>query len=233
MWGTIIGIGASLLGANQQSNAATSAANTQAASTDRAVAENARQYDTTRADYAPYRAVGLNALGQLQSELNTQPTAAEVMNDPGYQFGLNQGQMALDRKFSAAGGRVSGAAMKAAARYGTDYATTGYGATYQRKQDRLNRLAALANVGQTATGSSAAAGAATAGANASLYSAQGNASGAAQMAQGNIWGGAINQIGAAGQKWATTKSGGVTNGALAAANMSSDPLGALISSQEW
>jgi hypothetical protein len=154
----------------------------------------------TRADYAPYREAGYKALGQYQTEINTPITAADVMQDPGYQFGLTQGQLALDRKTAAMGGRVSGAALKSAARYGTDYASTGYNAAYQRGQDRLNRLAALANIGQTATGGSAAAGATAANSISNLISSQGNASAAGQVAQGNIWGNAANQLGAlAGQ----------------------------------
>jgi hypothetical protein len=43
-----------------------------------------------------------------------------------------------------------------------------------------------------------------AGANSNLISAQGNASGSASLAQGNIWNSAVNQLGAAGQKWANT-----------------------------
>ncbi len=138
-----------------------------------------------------------------ESELGGMPTSAEVMAEPGYQFGLQQGQQALDRKAAAAGGRVSGAALKAASEYGTNYATTGYNAAYQRRQDRLNRLAALAGIGQSATGNSAQAGASSANAISGLVSAQGNASGAAQLAQGNIWGNAVNQLGAIGQKWAS------------------------------
>jgi hypothetical protein len=187
-----------------QSNAASDAAGTQAASTAASIAEQRRQYDLTRSDYTPYREAGVKALGQLQTDINGAPTAAEVMSDPGYQFGLSQGQQAIDRKTAAAGGRVSGAALKAAAQYGTDYATTGYNSAWQRRGDRLNRLATLAGVGQTSTGASAAAGAATAGANSNLISAQGNAAGSAQLAQGNIWGNTVNQLGAVGQKWANT-----------------------------
>jgi len=189
-------------GALISSSATRSASSQQADATAASQGENARQYDLTRRDYAPYREAGVKALGQLQGEMNTMPTSAEVMSDPGYQFGLKQGQQALDRKAAAAGGRVSGAALKAASEYGTNYATTGYNAAYQRRQDRLNRLAALAGVGQSATGSSAAAGSAMAGANANLLTSQGNASGAATLAQGNIWGNAVNQLGAIGQRWA-------------------------------
>lgn len=118
------------------------------------------------------------------------------MSDPGYQFGLDQGQRALSRRIAASGGRVSGAALKAADQYATNYATTGYGAAYQRRQDRMNRLAALAGIGQTATAGGAAAGSNSANQISNLISSQGNASGGAQLAQGNIWGNAVNQIGA-------------------------------------
>ena len=197
-WVAGAAVGAALIG----SSSARSAASAQSDSTAAATGENARQFDLTRSDYAPYREAGVKALGQLQTDINGAPTAAEVMSDPGYQFGLQQGQQALDRKAAAAGGRVSGAALKAASEYGTNYATTGYNAAYQRRQDRLNRLAALAGVGQSATNGSATAGTAAANANANLISSQGNATGAAALAQGNIWGNAANQLGAIGSRWA-------------------------------
>lgn len=196
--------GSAIVGGVLQSNAAGRAASKQAASTDRATEEQGRQYDQTREDYAPYREAGKKALGQYETEINAPVTSADVMSDPGYQFGLSQGQLGLDRKAAAAGGRVSGAALKSAAEYANNYATTGYNAAYQRRQDRLNRLASLANIGQTATGGSAAAGAAKSNAISSLISSQGDASAAASMAQGNIWGNAVNQIGAVASKWAST-----------------------------
>lgn len=199
----LIGAGGALLGGAMASRGASKAADTQAQSSAEAIAEQRRQYDLTRGDYTPYRETGVRALGQLETEINAPVTAADAMSDPGYQFGLQQGQQALDRKAAAGGGRVSGASLKSASEYATNYATTGYTAAYQRRQDRLNRLAALANIGQTSTNGSAAAGASSSNAISNLMSAQGNAAGAAQLAQGNIWGNAINQIGAAGQKWAS------------------------------
>lgn len=196
--------GSAIVGGVLQSNAAGRAASKQAASTDRATEEQGRQYDQTREDYAPYREAGKKALGQYETEINAPVTSADVMSDPGYQFGLSQGQLGLDRKAAAAGGRVSGAALKSAAEYANNYATTGYNAAYQRRQDRLNRLASLANIGQTATGGSAAAGAAKSNAISSLISSQGDASAAASMAQGNIWGNTVNQLGAIASKWAST-----------------------------
>ena len=202
----IISAGASIVGSLIGSDSASDAADQQSQSSAAAIAEQRRQYDLTRSDYAPYRAAGVDALGRYQSEINGNTTAQDALNEPGYQFGLQQGQLGLDRKAAASGGRVSGAALKAASEYATNYATTGYNAAYQRRQDRLNRLAALADVGQTATGGSAAAGTASSNAISNLTTAQGNASGAASLAQGNIWGNAVNQLGAAATKWATTPS---------------------------
>jgi hypothetical protein len=214
------------------------AVDTQAASTAAGIGEQQRQYDLTRGDLLsqqernrqdqkPWLDAGKTALGSLSAGIDTgQPSfnfdASKVQLDPGYQFGLQQGQLGIDRKTAAAGGRISGAALKAADKFGTDYATTGYAGAYNRqygaatdtynrantaRSDRLNRLAALAGIGQTsaqqvgANGLATAQGLASAGQNTAnqisgLTTAQGNASAAGQLAQGNIWSGAGNQIAA-------------------------------------
>jgi hypothetical protein len=194
---------ATVAGGLLQSNSANKAVDAQQAATDAAIAEQRRQYDLTRADYAPYREAGTNALTQLQTGINTPTTAADVMQDPGYQFGLDQGQQAIDRKIAASGGRVSGASIKAASQYGTNYATTGYGAADSRRNERLNRLAALAGIGQTATAGTNALNQNSTNNTSNLVSSQGNATGAANLAQGNIWANSLNQLGAIGQRWAT------------------------------
>ena len=200
-WGFIIGAGASLLGGMMGADATENAAAQQADASRAATEEQKRQYDLTREDYAPYRAAGVQALGQLQSAIGKQPSAAEVMSDPGYQFGQDQGQQALDRKYAAAGGRMSGAAMKAASQFNTNYATTKYNDAYQRSQDRLNRLASLAGLGQTATSGSAAAGTSSANAISGILQNQGETSAAATMAGGNIWGNTANSIGALASRY--------------------------------
>lgn len=278
MFGEILSFAGGLLG----SSAAGDAADAQAAATAASIAEQRRQFDLTRGDYAPYRAIGTNALRRLgafygmddstqaqpglgaglteeqirailtpqyttpardasyggegpegggmyvpgspasvrQAELDaavqqwqgTQATPATapktyddelsrpLQMDPGYQFGMQQGQQAIDRKTSAAGGRVSGASLKAAARFGTDYATTGYNSAYQRRQDTLNRLASLAGIGQSATGASAQAGQNSTNAITQAMQSQGDASGAASLARGSIWQNALNQAGASLQR---------------------------------
>lgn len=193
---TLIPAAATVVGSLISSNGASDAAQTQSDATNAGIGEQRRQFDLTREDYAPYREAGKRGLAQYETEINAPVTAADVMQDPGYQFGLTQGQTALDRKIAAMGGRVSGAALKAAARYGTDYASTGYNAAYQRRQDRLNRLAALAGIGQSATGSSAQAGMNMANNVSGMLTAQGDATAASQLARGNIWGNTANKIAA-------------------------------------
>ena len=205
-WIAVAVAGSTIVSGVMQSNAAGDAADAQAQSSADSIAEQRRQFDLTRSDYAPYREAGTAALGKLGGEIDKPVTSSDVMSDPGYQFGLSQGQLGLDRKAAAVGGRVSGAALKSASEYATNYATTGYNAAYQRRQDRLNRLAALANIGQTATNGSAAAGSQSANAISGIISSQGDATAASRLAQGNIWGNTANQLGAAAQKWAQPSS---------------------------
>lgn len=176
------------------------AANKQAEGTDKALNEQARQFDITQANQAPYLEAGKKALSQFAAENDTPLDTSTIQMDLGYQFGLQQGQQAIDRQTAAAGGRISGAALKAAAQYGTNYATTGYSAAYgrakQTRDDRLARLASLANIGQISTNNMSSVGQQNASANSALMVAAGNNAGAATMAQGNIWGNAGNQLAA-------------------------------------
>lgn len=196
-------LGSAVLGAASTRSASRRAASAQS----QAMAAQERQYQQQREDSEPWRREGANALTQLVGENGRPVTAEEVMQDPGYQFGLTQGQRALDRQFSRSGGRVSGASLMAAQRYGTDYAGTGYNAAYQRRNDRLNRLAAIAGIGQTATNASAAAGAQSANAISGLLMQGGQDQAAGRMAQGNIWGNALGDLAAMNlrrqqQQWA-------------------------------
>lgn len=215
----VVGAGAATIGgALINSNAAGKAADQQAQGTADSLAESRRQYDQNRADYARYRQEGEKALGTFASENDTPLDRSQVQLDPGYQFGLDQGQQAINRQTSAAGGRISGAALKAAAQYGTDYATSGYSAAYSRanqaRSDRLNRLAALAQIGQTSTQNVSALGAQTTASNNALTQAAANNAGAATLAQGNIWGNAGNQIAALyGRNAGGNPAQGITEGA--------------------
>lgn len=125
------------------------------------------------------------------------PTSDEVMATPGYQFGLDQGQNALNRKLTAGGMNYSGAALKAASRYGTDYATTKYNDAFNNlqssNQQAYNQLAGVAGIGQASANNTASAGqqfGAQAGAN---ITGAANAQAANALQQGNTFNNALNQ----------------------------------------
>lgn len=195
------------------SNGAKKAANTQAqAATDsnaaalqaqrESIAFQQKQADQARADNEPWRVAGANALSQLAASKDF--TGADLQNEPGYQFGLNQGMKGLTNSAAARGGLLSGAALKAASQYNQDYAGTKYDAAFGRDAINKNRLASLAGVGQTAASSNASS-AMQLGANAgSTINATGNTiaqnalgvgnvRASSYLAQGNALTGALNQ----------------------------------------
>jgi hypothetical protein len=80
---------------------------------------------------------------------------ADFTADPGYAFRLSEGQKALDRSAAARGGLISGAALKAAGRYGQDMASQEFTNAFNRYQtnrsNQLNPLQSLMGAGQSAT----------------------------------------------------------------------------------
>lgn len=102
---------------------------------------------------------GLRDLGDVTSSeygsLLKNFTGDDLQNEPGYQFGLSEGEKALGRRASAAGGYFSGAALKAAQRYGQDYAGTKYGEAFNRDAANKNRIYSMLS-GTSGTGLNAA-----------------------------------------------------------------------------
>jgi hypothetical protein len=145
--------GSALLG----SLATNRAAKTQAEAAQQGIDAQQRMYEQTRADQEPWRQAGMTALNQLVPlATNYQKFGMDqFQQDPGYQFRLNEGLKALDRQAAARGGLISGNAMKAASRYGQDYASNEYTNAFNRYQTernaQLNPLQSLAGVGQSAT----------------------------------------------------------------------------------
>lgn len=127
-------VASSLFGAKS----AKSAASTQAASADRATDLQREMFEKQLELQQPWQEAGVNALARMRS--------GDVMGsmDPSYKFRLGEGLKALERSAAARGGLISGGALKAAQRYGQDFASQEYGNAY-------NRLAAMAGIGQTAT----------------------------------------------------------------------------------
>lgn len=145
---------------------------------------------------------GLGAQGQGYLLRNF--TGEDLENEPGFKFGLQQGQRALDSRLAAAGSFFSGAALKGAARFNQDYAGTKWTDAFNRdsanKTRIYNFLTGQQSIGQNAAAQTGNAGMQAAQTIGSNTTAMGNAAGAAQIAQGNAWGGAFqNAAGAYNQ----------------------------------
>ena len=211
--------GSAIVGGVLQSNAAGRASDKQLQGTRESNATQKAMYDQTREDNMPAldaRNASLQRMRELlgiggdtaskgYGSLGGGINPGDVQNEAGYQFGLNQGLTAQSNQFGARGMRNSGAAIKAATRYGNDYATTKYDNAFNRivanRSAQLNPLQSLAGASQTGASTVANSGNNYANTVSGNQTALGNALGANSLAQGNIWGGALNQIGSAAKGW--------------------------------
>jgi hypothetical protein len=141
--------------AEQQAGAAREAANTYAASGDRAADVQRQMFERQVQLQEPFRQAGVQALNKLVP-LATEYTpfgTTQFQQDPGYAFRLAEGQKALERQTAARGGLMSGSALKAAQRYGQEMGSQEYQNAFNRyqaeREARLNPLQSLAGVGQT------------------------------------------------------------------------------------
>lgn len=187
--GPAISAGAQMIGANMAGKA-------QADATGKANDLQRYMYDTTRADNMPALSARNNALTQIQSLL---ADPSSLTKDPGYAFGLNQGQKTLANGAAARGMTYSGAQGKALQRYGQDYAGT-------KLDQSVNRLSSLANIGQAGASTIANAGGNYANQTANNLTALGDARAAQYMVNSNAIGNAVNGLTAYGQKqgwWGT------------------------------
>ena len=148
-------LGGSVLSGLMGSSAAKSAASTQADAANRAADLQYKQWQEQVALQKPWLQAGETALNKLVPlATNYTPFGMDqFQQDPGYQFRLSEGLKALDRQAAARGGLISGAALKAAGRYGQDYASNEYQNAFNRYQTeraaQLQPLQSLAGVGQT------------------------------------------------------------------------------------
>lgn len=172
-----------------QTQALQAGMNAQTQATNNALALQADMYNQNRADLAPMRAAGAGALQALTQQVGQ----GWGPGSPGYDFQFSEGMRALDNSASARGMVQSGAAMKAAERFGQGLAATGRG-------EELNRLQALAGVGQTATAQGVQAGQGVANAQAGLTAGLGQSLAGLYGQQGTA---AANGITGGAQPWQT------------------------------
>lgn len=205
-WVAVATVAAGAIGAAVSSDSARKAAHTQADAAKNATGLQQGIYNDTVQRNAPFVAGGTTAfnalLGRLglnggEGSLGHVPTAAEVQATPGYQFGMDQGQQALNHQLTASGWGGSGAAAKAAARYGTDYATTKYNNAFNNlqagNQQVYNQLSGVAGLGQQSANNTSAYGSQFGAQAGNNMMGAANAQAAGTIAQGNAWTGALNQ----------------------------------------
>jgi hypothetical protein len=220
----IIGGGATLAAGYMGSEAAKSAANTQAQSAQQALDFQRQQFNTIQQQNAPGRAAGynaLNALGGLGSgtyqmyDAQGNPTTTGVGSgyltkqftpedfaagiDPGYAFRQQQGQEATNRMANTAGGLIGGNALQGLQNYSQGLASQEYGNAFNRfqtgRQNIYNTLAGIAGLGQNSTNTSAQAGAQAAGTVGNTIQNLGAAQASGAVGSANAMGGALQGLG--------------------------------------
>jgi hypothetical protein len=155
--GAILGAGAlgaagSIASSVIGSNAAESAANTQAQAAQNAENTQLQMFQTAQNAEAPYATVGNQAVNSLAGLYNfngtnpgsPSPAALNAFtNSPDYAFALQQGTQAMQRSAAAGGTLISGGQLKAGQEFGQGLASQQYGNYY-------NRLLSLSQLGQSA-----------------------------------------------------------------------------------
>jgi hypothetical protein len=191
--GAIIGAGAiaggtSIASGIIGSNAAQSAAQAQEQAANNATNTQLGIFNQTQANLAPYNQAGQSALSQLASLFGlstgggagTGPTAATAANAtsaltqyPGYQFGLQQGNLAQQQSAASQGLLLSGQQLQASQTFGQNYAMQNAWNPY------VSQLNTLSNQGENAAAQTGQIGANTGSsvANSQLASGEAAASG--------------------------------------------------------
>jgi hypothetical protein len=161
-----ISVGTQLIGGVIGSNAASDAAN-QISAADTAAANQANStistaFDKTASNIQPYIAAGQTAVGQMSSGTQTggafdpthQFSMADFTQDPGYNFDLSQGSLALQRSAAANGTLMSGGTLKDLTTYSQGMASNEFANAYNRwnttRQNNFGNLSQIANLGSTA-----------------------------------------------------------------------------------
>lgn len=162
-------IGGSVLKAKNAKKAAKKTAAELAAGQEKSLALQKEMFDKQVGWQEPYRQAGALSSAELMRQMGLAGDAtsagygnmlrdfgaSDFQADPGYAFRLQEGLKGLDRQAAARGGLISGAALKAAQRYGQDVASNEYQNAYSRyNQNRLLRYNAL--TGQQNVGANAA-----------------------------------------------------------------------------
>ena len=220
----IIGGGATLAAGYLGSEAAKSAANTQANAAQNALDFQRQQFNTIQEQGRAGRAAGYNALNQLGAlgsgsygmydeqgnptgqgmgtgyltkQFTPEDFAAGI--DPGYAFRKQQGEEATNRMANTAGGLIGGNALQGLQNYSQGLASQEFGNAFNRfqvgRQNIYNTLAGIAGLGQTSLGQTTAAGTTAAGNIGSNIANAGAATAGGIVGQANAIGGGLQTLG--------------------------------------
>lgn len=176
--------GSSLLGSVLGGKGAKKAARAQEQLGREALALEARQFEQTRTDFAPWREAGTRGLAALEAML--QP-GYDHTPSPGYQHRFREGQRAVESGAAARGGLYSGKTLKDLIRFGEGEAAADFDADWNRK-------AGLAGIGQSTTTSLAQLANASTGRRSDLLTQIGNARASGHVGQANAWQGGLNNL---------------------------------------
>ncbi len=211
---TIATVGSNIVGGIMQADAASSAANTQAAAagnaaaaqlqgTRESIAAQEKAFNKQLELQAPFREAGLKGQNQLldllglSSNKNAEGygslakpfTGEDMYKDPGYAFRLNEGVKALDRSAAARGGMLGGNQLRGVTQFGQDYGSQEYQNAFNRYQAeraaRLNPLQSLAGQAQTSANTLTSAAGNLGAGTAEALMAGGNAAAAGLIGAGN------------------------------------------------
>lgn len=220
------GIGAvtGLIGGKQSSDAAKSAAQTQADAANNATAAQQAALERQLALQAPFTTAGTTSVNQLSAM--TQPGGALTREfaygpfnynqntDPGTQFRLQQGLNAMNATAAARGGLISGNALKAGQDYGQAQGSQEYGAAFNRylqnyanaqntfqlnRNNLIDPLKFLTNIGQAGASNQAANVGSFGSSQAANTMGAANALASGQVGSANAYNSALGGIGNAAQ----------------------------------
>lgn len=223
-WGMTAVAGATLVSGYMGSQAAKSAADTQAAAARDAAQVQKDIFNTQNAQQAAGRGAGYEGFNTIRSMLPGEYTKYDEQGnvigtaqgtdylthqftpqdfaagiDPGYAWRLQQGQMANQRAGNVSGGALSGNTLAGLQAYTQGEASQEYGNAFNRYQTQRNNiyntLASIAGLGQAAQQQSNQA-ASTYGTNtANLMTGAANAQAAGTVGAANAWSSGIQNLG--------------------------------------
>ena len=204
-WGLVAVAGATLVGGVLSSQASGKAADAQIAASNNSIGEQQREFNINQQNQAPFIAAGQTAVGQISKGtaaggvFNTPYTLAQFYQDPAYKFNELQGEQAIQRSAAAAGGTLSGGALKSIDQYAQQNAGNEYQNAFQNYQTdlsgRYNRLASVAGLGQTAVGTLGSQGTTSAANIGNTMVGIGNAQAAGYVGQANAFNNGISSLG--------------------------------------